>query len=56
MTVTISGEVPAGEWYGIKNVSLEASQAVKNAPITVRYVEEYKASQVTKTEKKLQDI
>lgn len=26
VTVTISGEVPAGEWYGIKNVSLEASQ------------------------------
>ncbi len=39
VTVTISGEVPAGEWYGIKNVSLEASQAVKNAPITVQKVD-----------------
>ncbi len=38
VTVTISGDIPAGEWYGIKNVVLEASQAVKNAPITVQKV------------------
>ncbi len=39
VTVTISGDLKAGEWCGIKNASLEASQAVKNAPITVQKVD-----------------
>lgn len=39
VTVTISGDLKAGEWCGIKNAALEASQAVKNAPITVQKVE-----------------
>lgn len=39
VTVTISGDVPAGEWYKFANVVLEASSAVKNAPITVQKVD-----------------
>ena len=39
VTITISGKLEAGEWYGIKNVSLaEQTQAVE-APITVQKVE-----------------
>lgn len=37
VTITISGDMEAGEWYGIRNVSFEADTAVE-APITVQKV------------------
>ncbi len=39
VTITIGGNLEAGEWYQIKNVVFEADTAVKDAPITVKKVD-----------------